>query len=159
MLNAKDILTEQLLANATESNWYASFQLAVKGLEEKEAFWKPNEKCHNIAEIVQHLIFWNATWQKRYIHADVKAVALVTNNKDTFIVPEGKEFFQLKGELLELLLAWKELFTEEQLESEVKGTTEPGKWGEVIAHAITHNAYHIGQIVYIRKMQQAFRGV
>lgn len=57
MINAKTILLDQLLANANDRSWYISFDEAVDGLTEEEAFWKPDESSHSIAEIVQHLIF------------------------------------------------------------------------------------------------------
>ncbi|PEO24713.1 DltD domain-containing protein, partial [Bacillus wiedmannii] len=30
------------------------------------------------------------------------------------------------------------------------------KWWEILANVTTHNAYHIGQIIYIRKLQKSY---
>ncbi|RND01320.1 DUF1572 domain-containing protein [Lysinibacillus halotolerans] len=44
------------------------------------------------------------------------------------------------------------LLTDEKIESDVKGFPEVVKWWQVLGNVSTHNAYHIGQIIYIRKM-------
>lgn len=62
MIGAKTILLDQLLANANDRSWYISFYEVVDGLTEEEAFWKPDDSSYSIAEIVQHLIYWNETW-------------------------------------------------------------------------------------------------
>ncbi|MGO0129065.1 DinB family protein, partial [Bacillus cereus] len=45
---------------------------------------------------------------------------------------------------------------EEKVESDVVGFPVSAKWWEVLANVTTHNAYHIGQIIYIRKLQKSF---
>ncbi|MDR2995752.1 MAG: DUF1572 domain-containing protein, partial [Bacillus cereus] len=41
-------------------------------------------------------------------------------------------------------------------ESDVIGFPVSAKWWEVLSNVTTHNAYHIGQIIYIRKLQKSF---
>ena len=77
MVHVKDVLADQLLANANDPSWYIPFSDAVKGLSEREAFWKPNEESNSIAEIVQHLLYWNSTWQTRYKESNVNAVPAI----------------------------------------------------------------------------------
>jgi uncharacterized damage-inducible protein DinB len=90
MTQVKDILLDQFLANANDPSWYLSFSQAVENLSEEEAFWKPAEDSHSIAEIVQHLIYWNETWQIRYQKSDVKAVPSIGDNDKSFDLPENK---------------------------------------------------------------------
>lgn len=52
MVHVKDVLADQLLANANDPSWYMPFSDAVKDLSEREACWKPNEESNSIAEIV-----------------------------------------------------------------------------------------------------------
>lgn len=66
MIDAKTILLDQLSANANDPSWYILFSEAIDALSEAEAFWKPDNSSHSIAEIVQHLIYWNETWQLWY---------------------------------------------------------------------------------------------
>lgn len=153
MFEAKTILSDQLLANANDRSWYLSFQEAVDGLSEMEAFWKPDDSSHSIAEIVQHLIFWNERWQAWYKENIVQPGSGI-NNDDTFLVRDGDSFAELKEKLLTILLQWQELLEEEQLLSVVNGYPVKAEWWAIISNATTHNAYHIGQLMYIRKMEK-----
>ena len=154
MSRIKELLVDQFLANANDPSWYLPFADAVIDVSEKEAFWKPTEGSHCIAEIVQHLIYWNKTWQTRYQNSDVKAVPSIDNNDKSFVVPENKTFQELKERLLSVLLQWEKILTDDQLERNADGFPVPAKWYDLLGNAITHNAYHIGQIVYIQKLQK-----
>ncbi|HBJ02008.1 DinB family protein [Lysinibacillus sp. FSL R7-0073] len=154
MMDAKTILLDQLLANANDRSWYMSFHEVVEGLSEEEAFWKPDESSHSIAEIVQHLIYWNETWQIRYKENHVQASPQVKSNDDTFLLRDEVTFLELKDKLLKTLLQWQELLEEEQLLSVVNGYPVKAEWWAIISNAATHNAYHIGQLAYIRKMKR-----
>ncbi|MNJ43835.1 DinB superfamily protein [compost metagenome] len=155
--HAKDVLVDQLLANANDPSFYVPFSEAAADLSEEEAFWKPNDESSSIAEIVQHLLYWNETWQKRYEKCHVNAVAPLSDNNESFIVPENKRFADLKERLLVVLLRWKGLLTEEKVESEVNGFPVTAKWWGILGNISSHNAYHIGQIVYIRKLQKGWK--
>jgi uncharacterized damage-inducible protein DinB len=157
MVHAKDVLLDQLLANANDPSWYLPFSDSIKRLSEEQAFWKPNEESNSIAEIVQHLLYWNQTWQTRYQKSHVDAVPSIGDNKNSFIIPENHTFADLKKQLLEVLLFWQELLHEEKVESKVNGFSENVKWWEVLGNVSTHNAYHIGQIIYIRKLQNSWK--
>ncbi|SDC44690.1 Uncharacterized damage-inducible protein DinB (forms a four-helix bundle) [Paenibacillus sp. UNCCL117] len=157
MFHVKDVLSDQLLANANDPSWYLPFSDAVKDLSEQAAFWKPSEDSNSIAEIVQHLLYWNETWQTRYKKSDVHAVPSIGNNNNSFIIPKDQTFTSLKERLLEILLQWQDLLTEEKLESDVSGFPVAAKWWEIIGNLSTHNAYHIGQICYIRKLQKSLK--
>ena len=154
MKHVKELLLDQFLANANDRSWYLSFTESVQNVTEEEAFWRPTEDSHSIAEIVQHLIYWNETWQIRYQKSDFKAVPSIENNDNSFNIPENKDFNDLREQLLELLLQWQNLLSDEQLKGNVSGFPEPAKWYELLGNAITHNAYHIGQIIYIRKLRK-----
>lgn len=156
MFHAKDVLSDQLLANANDPSWYVPFSDSAENLSEEQAFWKPNEDSNSIAEIVWHLLYWNQTWQTRYQKSHVNAVPAIENNNESFVIPEGYTFIELKKQLLEVLLNWQELLTEDKVESKVNGFSEPVKWWAILANVTTHNAYHIGQIIYIRKLQNSW---
>ncbi|BAB05771.1 DinB family protein [Halalkalibacterium halodurans] len=154
LVHVKELLLDQLLANANDPSWYVSFQESVEGLSEEDAFWKPDKESHSIGEIVQHLIYWNETWQLRYKKSHTEAVPPLENNDLSFVIPNGKTFSELKEELLKVLLRWQDLLTEEALESKVNGFPVHAEWWALIGNTTTHNAYHIGQIMYIRKMRK-----
>ncbi|AKG37355.1 DinB family protein [Paenibacillus durus] len=155
MVHAKDVLSNQLLANANDPSWHIPFMHAVRDITEEEAFWKPDPNSNSIAELTQHLLYWNETWQIRYRQRRMDAVPTVGDNNNSFVTPENTTYRDLSAKLLEVLLEWQELLTEESLEAGVTVFPEPAKWWEIISNAVTHNAYHIGQIVYIRKLWKA----
>ncbi len=157
MVHVKHLLADQLLANANDASWYLPFNESVENLSEDEAFWKPNKDCHSIAEIVQHLLYWNKTWQTRYDESHVQAVPSIGDNDKSFVIPENQSFSHLKEELLDVLLIWQGLLSEEKVEREVNGFPVSAKWWELIGNAATHNAYHIGQIIMIRKLQKSWK--
>lgn len=157
MTHAKEVLADQLLANANDPSWYTPFMQAVEGLTEEDAFWKPNQGSNSIAEIVYHLYYWNKTWQTRYQEGRVDVVPRLESNDLSFVIPEDNDFDTLQQSLLDTLLQWQDILTAEQLEEQVGGITEPAQWWGFIANAATHNAYHIGQIIYIRKLQNSWR--
>lgn len=154
MSDVKTLLLDQLLANANDPSWYKSFSDSVDGISETEAFWKPDDASHSIAEIVKHLIYWNDTWQVRYKANDVNAVPAINDNAGTFLIHDEITFSVLKDKLLNTLLYWQEIIDAEQLSKNVKGFPEKAEWWEIISNAATHNAYHIGQIAYIRKIRK-----
>jgi uncharacterized damage-inducible protein DinB len=152
IVHGKEVISNQLLANANDPSWYLPYSDSVANLSEEEAFWKPNPDSHSIAEIVQHLLYWNETWQLRYKKSHVDAVPPINNN-ESFLTKENERFFDMKERLLVVLLNWQELLSEVELESDVNGFPVPAKWWEILGNVTTHNAYHIGQIIYIRKLQ------
>jgi uncharacterized damage-inducible protein DinB len=157
MAHAIDVLSDQLSANANDPSWYVPFSESVADLSEEDAFWKPNEECNSIAELVQHLLYWNETWQKRYQKGHVNAVLPIGSNNESFRIPENKTFSELKEQLLKVLLEWQDLLSQKNLESEVGGFPESAEWWAIMGNLSTHNAYHIGQIVFVRKLQGSWR--
>lgn len=159
MAHAHDVLLNQLLANANDPSWHVPFQQSVEHITEDEAFWTPANDSHSMAEIVQHLLYWNETWQTRYRESRMSAVSSIGDNQHSFIIPDNATFAELRDRLLAVLLQWQELLTEAKLEQEVDGFPVPAKWWEIISNAAAHNAYHIGQIVYIRKLQKSCKAL
>ncbi|WP_026695698.1 DinB family protein [Peribacillus kribbensis] len=153
MTEIKDILSDQFLANAYDASWYRPFSESVENLTEEQALWKPNENSHSINEIVQHLIYWNQSWQTRYINCSIDASPSIKDNKESFKIPENTTFNDLKETLLDVLLKWDGLLSTEKIESYVIGFSVKAKWWQILGNSTTHNAYHIGQIIFIRKLQ------
>ncbi|MBB3125382.1 putative damage-inducible protein DinB [Paenibacillus rhizosphaerae] len=153
MANAKEVLSDQLFANADDPSWYTPFKQATEGLSEVDAFRKLDANVNSISEITQHLLYWNETWQERYRESRLDVVSRISSNDESFVVPEGRDFKTLREALMKVLSRWQEDLAPDKLELRVDGFDESVKWWQVISNVITHNAYHIGQIVYIRKLQ------
>ncbi|GLO67707.1 hypothetical protein MACH08_34910 [Oceanobacillus kimchii] len=71
-------------------------------------------------------------------------------------MPDKISFNEFRNELLGILLHWQKLFKDNSnLSCSVINFLVGAKRGELLGNAITHIAYHIGQIVYIRKMNKS----
>ncbi|MDP4096338.1 DinB family protein [Paenibacillus sp. P96] len=154
MVHAKEVLANQLLANANDPSWHLPFLQAVEGVTEEEAYWKPAPGSHSIAAITQHLLYWNEIWLTRFKEGRMDAAVAVGDNNHSFVIAENVSFSDLREGLLDVLLQWQDLLSIERLEAPAIGFPVSVVWWEVISNAAIHNAYHIGQIVFIRKLQR-----
>lgn len=151
MTHVKALLINQFQANADDPSFYAPLSVALQNLTERDAELKVHPEAASILELTNHLIYWNRTWQHRYRNKDFKSVETIDND-DTFLSHDHSSFENKKKELIELLLSWDELLEETQLDDNVAGFPVDAKWWELISNAAAHNSYHIGQIVFIRKV-------
>jgi hypothetical protein len=120
-----------------------------------KALWKEGNLDHSIWEIVIHLHYWNRRWIQRYFEG------VVEDSKETIDATfrgsgAGEEEWQtIKTDLLQVFSEWKhalETIDETKLNEKVSDEYE-APWSVPIANMNIHNAYHIGQIVLIRKLQ------
>ncbi len=146
-MNNREILIEQLQSCRSKNGWFTSMAAAVRGLTQKQADWKSNEEMNSVHEIVRHLNFYNGRYLKRFLNLEV-VPAKVDSNDDTFEPQDGEE-----GSWGEALKAYDE--TMERWIDEVGQAEDERleKWTGDLTHLTIHNAYHIGQIVLIRKQQ------
>jgi len=151
MTHVRELLISQFQANADDPSFYAPLSVALQDLTEQDADFKVHPEAMTIFELVNHLIYWNRTWQQRYEHKDFKSVEKMDND-ETFLNHDSTSFENKRNELIELLLHWDELLDETQLDESVAGFPIDAKWWELISNAAAHNSYHIGQIVFIRKV-------
>ena len=88
------------------------------------------------------------TWNERYLHnLRGQIVPVIDDNLDTF-----KNEANLHWD--ELMARTEHVFSEWQGEL-MKGLPTDGKtdWISIVGHINTHNTYHVGQIVILRKLQ------
>jgi uncharacterized damage-inducible protein DinB len=154
-ITKKDILINQMRACFDEENWFVTVQRALDGLTPPQAEWK-SEGNNSIHEIVNHLIFWNQRYLNIYKNVPVSKV---DSNDYTFTNEStGNNIGDWKStvdKLYEVFTRWIELLNEAddtKLESQAR-KDQQGTWFDVLANINIHNAYHIGQIVTLRKQQ------
>lgn len=124
------------------AEWFVSFQKAVKGLTAEQAVEKINGE--NIFGIVAHLTYWNGRLLKK-IKGIAQSDPMQIDNKQTFTDHEFKTWEELLSKAEEVFSGWsKHLETLSEKDKE---------HFTFIANTCTHNAYHIGQIVTLRKLQ------
>jgi len=154
-MTQKEILLKQMSACHNQKNWFVPMNDALSGLTPQQALWLDSTESHSIWQIVNHLIFWNNRWLNRF-----KGIAMPKmegDNEATFSVKNGtqQEWLSAIKKLDEILDEWE---TELKKADEIKLNNEAfqdyeDSWYDVIMQITIHNAYHIGQIVNLRKMQ------
>jgi uncharacterized damage-inducible protein DinB len=138
----KSILLEQLKNTHTNKDWYVPINVAVEGLTAEQANQKDTSSNHSVGELVSHLVFWNERILLGF-HKK-KAPEFNDDNEVTFKTFNEKDWADSIKKLDSIQTAWEES-VEEATETQLK------EWSASIANICTHNAYHTGQIVYIRK--------
>lgn len=149
----KTILLEQLAATHNETNWFVPLRTAVDGLSAEYAVWKTANIDNSIAQIVYHLFFWNKRYLHRFKGLDIPAME--GDNDSTFVVPDTMSWEELGGAVDVVLTELSQAIAgaDEQKLSQPVFPDRETTWLDVIANISIHNAYHIGQIVFLRKLQ------
>lgn len=138
----KAILLAQLRSTHNVKEWFVPANIAVAGLTAKQASWKDNHGNHSVKELADHLIFWDERSLVQF--QGNKPPKFDGNNDETFKSPQSWDATVRK--LDEVLTDW-----EKAIEAADDGKLN--KWYATIAHIGTHNAYHIGEIIYVRREQ------
>ncbi|WHY02902.1 DinB family protein [Neobacillus sp. DY30] len=152
-MNRKDVLLEQFLCCHKKSHWFVSFEKAVAGLTPENALWKQSESENSIREIISHLVFWNKRFLDRFKNSEFRKME--GNNDSTFTYLYESEWEQVLQEFNQVMTDWVETIEKSEDEKFDQYISEQSTetWLESISSITLHNAYHIGQIVTIRKMQ------
>ncbi len=129
-------------------------ELSFEQLEENQLFWKFNQESNSVAIIVNHL--WGnmmSRWSD-----------FLTTDGEKEFRNRDLEFEEVISSKEELLLKWNEGWTclfealnsvnENNWETEVYIRNQGHTVVEAINRQLTHYSYHIGQIVYIARMQK-----
>src|SRR5258707_12801517 len=140
----KSILLEQLKPTHSAEDWFVPVNIAIDGLTPAQAAWKDSSGNHSIVQLVNHLIFWNTDQLAKF--KGEKQPAFSGDNKETFSGLDKATWEQSVHRIDSIMLDW-----EKAVEACDEATLQ--KWASTIAHIGAHNAYHIGQIIYIRKMR------
>jgi DinB superfamily len=139
----KSILLDQLRGTHDQEEWFVPVKIAIEGLTPEQATWKDDTENHSIAQLVNHLIFWNQQQLAKF--KGEKPAPFSGDNKETFSDKAGWE--TSVKQIDDVLKAWEKAI-------EDADEAKLAKWYSTIAKISTHNAYHTGQIIYIRKLRR-----
>jgi hypothetical protein len=140
----KSILLEQLRTTHNEKDWFVPANIAIEGITPDQAKWTDGSGNHSIGQLTVHLIFWNS--QQLAKMKGVPGPKFSGNNDETFNSFDAANWAAAVKQLDAVL---------SDLEKTVEAfdDAQMNKWATNVAHIAAHNAYHTGQIVYIRKLQ------
>lgn len=140
----KSILLEQLKTTHNAKDWFVDANTAVAGLTPEQASWKDGSGNHSVGQLAHHLVFWNQRELAKFKGEPQEKFS--GNNDETFDKFDAKQWATTVKELDQVMADW-----EKALEGADDKKLE--EWASDIAHIGTHNAYHIGQMVFVRKLQ------
>lgn len=151
-------LTKQFAACNSQKDWFSPLQSALDGLTAEQAAWKLDQTNHCIWELVNHLLFWNERHYLRLTGATVPPME--GDNKATFATTThtNENWALMLHKLSELMAAFEQEIgrcDEQKLDSFVSEQIKV-KWCDILSNINIHNAYHIGQIVLLRKIQESW---
>ena len=140
----KSILLEQLRSTHNKAEWFVPANTAVAGLTAEQANWTDGKGNHSVGQLATHLVFWDRRSLEQFEGKPVEKYN--GNNDETFTRFDSKQWDDTVKQLDEVMTEWEKAVAaadDAKLQSSYS----------TIAHIGTHNAYHIGQIIYVRKEQ------
>ena len=144
-MTLKAVLLDQLKTTHNQEDWFVPANIAVEGLNAEQASWK-SSAGHSVGQLTYHLVFWDKqTLAKFKGEAPEKFSG---NNDDTFKF-DPKDWDASVKALDQVMTDWENAI-EKADEAKLKGSYS------TIGKIATHNAYHIGEIVMVRKEQGAW---
>ena len=143
----RSILLDQLKTTHNEKDWFVPANVAVEGLTAEQANWNDGHGNHSIGQLAYHLVFWNT--QELATFKGETPPKYSGKNDDTFYNFDAKQWNDTVKQLDQVMVD-----LEKFVETADEKTLE--KNAGTIARLGTHNAYHIGQIIYIRRLQESW---
>lgn len=140
----RSILLEQLHTTHDQKDWFVDANTAVAGLTAEQARWADGKGNHSVGQLANHLVFWNTESLAKL--KGEKPAQFSGDNNETFNSFDAKRWNETVQQLDKVM---------KDIESLVQNASDEqlNAWASRIAHIGTHNAYHVGQIVFVRKEQ------
>jgi uncharacterized damage-inducible protein DinB len=140
----RSILLEQLRTTHNDKDWFVPINVSVEGLTAEQASWKDTSGNHSVGQLAYHLLFWNRRELAKFKGEPEQKFS--GNNEETFNNFDTKQWNDIVKQLDQVMTELEKL-VETADETKLQG------WASEIAHIGTHNAYHVGQIVFVRREQ------
>jgi hypothetical protein len=148
----RSILLAELHSTHDKAEWFVPVNTAIAGLTADQAKWIPTNAAgkvdpnanHSVGMLAYHLLFWNnnslATLTGK------KPAPEPSNNDETFNDYDAASWQKTVHDLDAVMKGLEDLVANAD-------DATLAKIAPTIANMCTHNAYHTGQILYVRKLQ------
>ena len=140
----RSILLEQLRTTHNEKDWFVPISVAVEGLTAEQASWKDGSGNHSVGQLSNHLLFWNKRELLKFKGEPEEKFS--GNNDETFNNFDSKKWSDTVKQLDQVMIELEKLV-------ETVDDNKLQALASEIAHIGTHNSYHVGQIIFVRKLQ------
>jgi uncharacterized damage-inducible protein DinB len=143
----RGVLLEQLKTTHSDEDWFVPASVAVAGLTAEQAKWTPGKDAHSVGQLAYHLWFWDTDSLAKF--KGEKEPAFSGNNDETFNNYNAEQWADLVQKLNKVMADWETAV--EQADDQKLAEN-----ASLIAHVGAHNSYHLGQILYVRKLEGAW---
>lgn len=150
LLPAQDLRTlllNELQTTHNKQDWFVPINGAVEGLTAEQASWNDGKGNHSVGQLANHLLFWDRRALQKL--TGQKQSAFDGNNDETFNAFTAASWAATVRELDEVLTGLEKVVQNAD-ENKLKAIADE------ISHIATHNAYHTGQMILVRKEQGAW---
>lgn len=140
----RSTLLYELKVTHNQKEWFVPVSVAVAGLTPRQASWTDGKGNHSVGQLANHLLFWN-----RRALAQLKGEKIAKfegNNDETFNAFDAKSWAATTAGLDSVLTGLEQFVA--QADQKTLEKIAPN-----ISNIATHNAYHTGQMVFVRKEQ------
>lgn len=140
----RENLLETLRTTHNQKDWFVPVMIALDGVTAEQANWTDKSGNHSVGQLAYHLLFWNKSQLDRL--QGRKPAAFNGDNNETFTKFDPKQWKSTVEELDHVLT---------ELEKVVESADEDRlkRIASSVSHIGTHNAYHTGQIINVRRLQ------
>lgn len=143
----RGVLLEQLHSTDDKEDWFVPAKIAVADLSPEQAKWTPPGGGHSVGQLAYHLWFWDSRSLAQF--KGEKPPAFTGSNDQTFNDFNAAQWSDLVRKLEQVMSDWEKAV-------EAADDQKLAENASLIAHIGAHNAYHIGQILYVRKLENAW---
>jgi len=148
----KSVLLAQLRSTHNKVEWFVPVNTAVAGLTPEQARWIPKSEGpenpapedHSVGMLAYHLLYWNIESLARLKGENPPPAP--ADNAETFNKFDATNWPDTVKKLDAVL-------TEIEQVVETYDDAKLAANAQIVAHIGTHNAYHTGQIILVRKLQ------
>ena len=140
----RSLLLHELRTTHNTAEWFVPINTAVEGLTAEQANWQPPNGGHSAGQLAYHLLFWNRRNLNNF--RGIKNDNFTGDNKETFDKFDNRQWADMVKQLDRVMTDLEKLV-------ETADDQQLAKWANTIGNLCTHNAYHVGQIVHVRKLQ------
>jgi len=151
------LLLEMIDQAFDHSSWHGTnLKGAIKGINAREAAWRPGTDRHNIWELVVHAAYWKYIVRRRILNEKRGSFPLKGSN--WFPRPERGERSDgaWKQDVVLLIDTHKTLraavaeLTRKELDAKPRGSTRATR--ALVVGIASHDLYHTGQIQLIKRL-------
>jgi hypothetical protein len=137
----RELLSKMWNETWANDTWYAAWNKTFAGLTVQQAAWKPDPKRHSIWQILNHIAFWRETVVNRLAGKPPTDEECTRRNFETpsdvndAAWRDAQARFERSHQMIAHVIADEKLPVEK------------------VQYLLPHDAYHLGQIMYLRALQ------